>query len=36
MTDSPTIAFGDLVPQKYQKYRDAVNHLGLAVEDLCR
>ena len=27
---------GDLVPEKYQKYRDAVNHLGLAVQDLCQ
>lgn len=27
---------GDLVPAKYQKYRDAVDHLGLAVQDLCQ
>ena len=26
---------GDLVPERYQKYRDAVNHLGLAIQDLC-
>jgi hypothetical protein len=27
---------GDLVPEKYQKYRDALNHMGLAVQDLCQ
>ena len=27
---------GDLVPEKYQKYRSAVDHLGLAIQDLCQ
>jgi hypothetical protein len=27
---------GDLVPEKWQKYRDAAGHLALAIQDLCQ